>query len=644
MTLKPLLACLLASAALPASMPAAAQVPAGNSAPRPVPVVDTIPAAQDVAYSGTLLLDIDATDTERGIFRVTETIPARAGHLVLLFPKWLPGAHTPRGEIEKLAGLVIRANGKVVPWTRDTVDVTAFHIDVPQGAREVVAEFQFLSATKPDQGRIAVTPTMISLQPNSMSLYPAGHYTRQIPVRMTVKYPAGWTASSALPSRFTQTATGAVYSYQPTNYEILVDSPVLAGRYGKTFALSPRVDLAVYADDPKELNATPAQVDAHKRLVEQAVKTFGAQHYDRYTFLLSITDQLGGIGLEHHRSSENGVAPGYFIDWENSVARRNLLPHEYSHSWDGKFRRGADLWTPDYRTPMRDSLLWVYEGQTQFWGYVLQARSGIVSKQDTLDALAGIAATYDTAPARQWRNLLDTTNDPIISSRKPKGWTSWQRSEDYYNEGLMVWMEVDAMLRQQSGGARSIDDFARAFFGVRDGDYGELTYTFEDVVATLNGIQPYDWGAFLTRRLTETGQPAPVQGFAMNGYRLVYTDTPTGYFAKGERNGTNVTYSLGLSAGKDGAVTAVIWDSPAFKAGLDTSVQLVGVNGESYSGDRLKAAIAGAKGGKEPIRLLVKAGDRLRDVAIDYHGGARYPRFEKVGTGEGGLDRLLAPR
>jgi len=637
------LACLLASTVLGTA--ALAQVPTGNSAPQPVPIVDTIPAAQDVAYPGTLLLDIDATDTERGIFRVVETIPARAGHLVLLFPKWLPGAHTPRGEIEKLAGLVIRANGKVVPWTRDTVDVTAFHIDVPAGAKDVVAEFQFLSATKPDQGRIAMTPTMISLQPNSMSLYPAGYYTRQIPVRMTVKYPAGWTASSALPSNLRQTAAGALYSYQPTNYEILVDSPVLAGKYGKTFALSPRVDLAVYADDPKELAATPAQLDAHKRLVEQATRTFGAQHYDRYTFLLSITDQLGGIGLEHHRSSENGVRPGYFTEWDNSTASRNLLPHEYTHSWDGKFRRGADLWTPDYRTPMRDSLLWVYEGQTQFWGYVLQARSGIVSKQDTLDALAGIAAIYDGAPQPHWRNLLDTTNDPIISSRKPKGWTSWQRSEDYYNGGLVVWMEVDSMLRQMTGGRKSIDDFARAFFGIRDGDWGEVTYTFADVAATLNAIAPYDWADYLNHRLTETLPAAAVRGFEANGYKLVYTDTPTAYFSKGERSGaTNVSYSLGLAATKDGAISAVIWDSPAFKAGLDTAGQIVGVNGESYSGDRLKAAIAGAKGTREPIRLLVKTGERLRDVAIDYHGGARYPRFEKVGTGEGGLDRLLAPR
>ncbi|MFG6282623.1 peptidase M61 [Sphingomonas sp. S6] len=632
----------VATLLLSTAAPALAQVPAGNSAPQPVPFVDTIPEAQDTPYPGTILLNVDATNTEQGIFRVKETIPvAKAGPTALMFPKWLPGAHSPRGEIEKLAGLVIKANGRVIPWTRDMVDVFAFHIDVPQGARNLDVEFQFISATKGDQGRIVATPNMISLQPNSVSLYPAGYFTRQIPIQMTVKFPTGWTAAGAVPAK----ANGSTYVYDKTNYEILVDSPLLAGRYGKTWPLSERVNLNVFADDPKELAATPEQIDAHKRLVEQAEKTFGAHHYDHYEFLLSISDQLGGIGLEHHRSSENGVTPGYFTEWNASPGRRNLLPHEFTHSWDGKFRRGAELWTPDYRTPMRDKSLWVYEGQTQFWGYVLQARSGLVSKQDTLDAYAGIAGSYDLAPARQWRDLIDTTNDPVISARRPKGWTSWQRSEDYYNEGLMVWMEVDAMLRQKSGGTKSIDDFAKAFFGIRNGDWGEVTYTFDDVANTLNAIVPYDWASFLTKRLTETGQPAPVNGFAMNGYKLVYTAEPTKYFTNAEKSGgVNVTYSIGLSVAKDGEATAVIWDSPAFKAGLDVGTVIQAVNGTAYSGDVLKAAIVTAQTSKEPIKLLVKSGPRYREVAIDYHGGPRYPRLQKTGTGETGLDKLLMPR
>lgn len=628
------------TAMLPAILCAATPALAENSKPQPVPHVDRIPAAQDIPYPGTITLTIDATDTRQGIFRVKEVIPvAKAGPMVLLFPKWLPGNHWPSGQIEKLAGLKISAGGKPIAWKRDPVDVFAFHINVPEGVSAIDIDLQFASATASNQGRVVMTPNLLSLQWNSMSLYPAGYFTRQIPVQATVTYPTGWTAASALPS----TVNGPVYAYEPTNYEVLVDSPVVAGRYYKAFALSPRVTLDAFADNPAELVAKDDQVEAHKRLVDQAIKLFGAQHYDDYHFLFTISDELGGIGLEHHRSSENGVKPGYFTQWETSMPSRNLLPHEYVHSWDGKFRRGADLWTPDFRTPMRDSLLWVYEGQTQFWGYVLQARSGIVSKADTLDAYASIMANLDTAPARQWRPLIDTTNDPIIAARKPKGWTSWQRSEDYYNEGLLIWMEVDSILRKESKGKKSMDDFARAFFGINDGDWGQVTYTLDDVVSTLNSIVPYDWQAFLTTRITETGAPAPISGFAANGYKLVYTETPTAFFKANEkgRSNTDLSYSIGMVIGKAGEISAVTWDGPAFKAGLAVGRSITAVNGFAYTPEKLKEAITAAKGTTTPIELLVKHGDRIDRFAIDYHGGLRYPRLEKIGTGEGGLDRLL---
>lgn len=610
---------------------------AQNSAPQPAPYVDTIPEARDIAYPGTMLLDIDATDTQRGIFRVKQTIPvAKSGHMVLLYPKWLQGKHGPRGEIEKLTGLEISANGKPVAWKRDPVDVFAFHVDVPAGAKKLDLEFQFASATVPNQGRIVMTPAMMSLQFNSMSLYPAGYFVRRIPVQAKVKYPEGWSAASGLPSK----AVGSTYSYEKTNYEVLVDSPVLAGRYYRPFELSPRVTLDVFADSPEELEAKPEQIDAHKRLVEQAVKTMGSQQYDHYHFLLSISDELGGIGLEHHRSSENGVSPGYFTKWADGAGDRDLLPHEYTHSWDGKYRRGADQWAPDYRTPTRGSLLWVYEGQTQFWGYVFQTRSGLVSKADTLESYAAIMASLDNRKAREWRPMGDTTNDPVITARQPKGWVSWQRSEDYYNEGLLIWMEVDSILREQSKGTKSIDDFARAFFQGRDGDYGEVTYTFDDVVRTLNAIQPYDWRTLLDQRVNHVSERAPLSGFERNGYKLVYTEeankaTPKPF--------VDLAYSLGLTIGPKG-ISTVAWDSPAFNAGIDLGDEIVAVNGRSYTGDRLKTAVKDAKGSKEPIKLLLKSGDRYREVAIDYHGGLRYPHLVKTATGEAGLDKLLEPR
>ena len=631
---------LIASLLVTAAFPAVAQE---LSKPQPVPYTDTIPAPRDIPYPGTIKLDVDATDNVQGIFRVKETIPVSgAGPMTLLYPKWLPGAHNPRGEIEKLAGLIIRANGKRLDWTRDQVDVFAFHIDVPAGAKQLDVELQFLSATKSDQGRVVVSPNIMSVQFNSMSLYPAGYFTRQVPVALEVTYPDGWTAVSGLPAR----ANGATYTYEPTNYEVLVDSPVVAGRYYRQWALTPRIDMNMWADSDAEFAAVkPEYIEAFRHTAEQAVKTFGSQHFDHYEFLHTLSDTIGPIGLEHHRSTEINRPAGYFKGWDGGAPGRNVIPHEFTHSWNGKFRRGADLWTPNFDVPMRDSLLWVYEGQTQFWGYVLQARGGLVSKQDTLDGIALIAATYDTNRARDWRDLVDTTNDPIISSRKPKGWTSWQRSEDYYSEGMLVWLDVDSLLREKSGGKKSIDDFARAFFGVRDGDWGQLTYTFEDVAATLNGIVPWDWAGFLKKRLTEHAPGAPLDGLTRNGYKLVYQPTPPSFFTASEKNRkvVDLSYSIGLIV-KENEVNAVIWDAPAFKAGMTVGATMVAVDGATYSDDKLRAAVLAAKDRKEPIRLTVKKGDRVVDYTIDYHGGPRYPTLQKIGTGETGLDKLLTAR
>ncbi|MCW3836611.1 M61 family metallopeptidase [Sphingomonas canadensis] len=630
-------ATLFAALLLAPSLPALAQTQ--NSLPHPSEYDSRIPEARNTDYPGTMTLDIDATDVQRGIFRVKQAIPvAKAGHMVLLFPEWLPGNHAPRGQIEKLTGLKIRAGGKELAWRRDSVEVFAFHIDVPAGAKKLELEFQFVSATASNQGRIVMAPMMLNLQWQSMSLYPAGYFTRRIPVQATVRYPEGWTAVSALPAK----ASGATYSYQKTDYDTLVDSPVFAGRWYREWALSPDVDLNVFADDPKELEAKPEQIEKHRELVRQAQALFGAQHFDKYEFLLAISSELGGIGLEHHRSSENQVDPGYFTDWDAGPGERNLLPHEYTHSWAGKFRRPAGIWTPDFRTPMRGELLWAYEGLDQFWGYVLGSRSGLFSTQETLDALAAIAAGLDNRPARTWRPLADTGFDPVLSARRPKPWVSWQRSEDYYNEGLLIWLEADSILRAKSGGTKSMDDFARAFLGINDRDWGVVTFEMEDVARTLNAIVPYDWMTFLKQRTEGLSDRAPLAGLTGNGYRLVYTDEPTPWFKSNDkrRNQTDLSYSIGLVLGRGGAIASVTWDSPAFEAGLDLGDELIAVNGMAFTADRLKDAIRA----KEPVKLIVKSGDRIRELAIDYRGGLRYPRLEKIGEGEAGLDRLLAPR
>ena len=612
-----------------------------RSKPTALPVDDATPAPRDTPYPGTIRLEVDATDTTQRIYRVKETIPvAQAGRMTLLMPEWLPGNHAPRGQIEKLAGLTITANGQPVQWVRDPLDVYAFTIDVPQGATEIVVSFQFLSATQPNQGRVVITPKMLNLQWEQVSLYPAGYYTRQIPVQATVTYPAGWQAATALRGK----RTGDTVAYDVIDYEALQDSPVFAGEHFKAVDLGNNVTLNIVADDADELVYTPEQIAKHKRLVDEAGALFGSYHFDHYDFLLAITDEMGGIGLEHHRSSENQVEPGYFKKWSDGEALldRNLLPHEFTHSWDGKFRRPDLLWTPDFRTPMQDNLLWVYEGQTQFWGYVLGARSGLFTKQETLDAYAQIAAKLDTTVGRQWRPMEDTTHDPIISARRPKGWVSWQRSEDYYNEGLMIWLEADAIIRKQTRGAKGLDEFAKAFFGVKPGDWGELVYNRQDVINTLNGIAPYDWAGFFQTYVDSPTRETPKGGFTMGGYKLVYGDTPNAITkaAEGANKIVDQSYGIGLIVKNDGEISSVIWDSPAFKAGLLVGAKIVAVNGDEYSGDVFKAAIKA----KAPFQIILKKDKYYRTLSLDYSGGLRYPRLEKTGEGEGSLDKLLKPK
>ena len=631
---------LLASALIAA--PALAQ----RSMPQPLPIVDAVPAAKDVPFPGTLRLHVDTADTLHGVFKVEETIPVPpdlAGKkMALLFPKWLPGKHAPRGEIEKLAGLEIRAGGQLLRWQRDPVDVYAFWVEVPAGATALDVRFQFLSATDGPQGRIVVTQDMLNLQPNSVSLYPAGWFTRQIPVSLSVTWPQGWQAGSAMREA---SRDGSRVSYQTVDYETLVDSPFFAGRHFAKWDLGQNVTLNVVADDARFLKANDEQIGKHKALVTQAVKLFGTRQFDHYDLLLSLTEKMGGIGLEHHRSSENGVDTGYFTDWDRGPGRRNLLPHEFTHSWNGKHRRGADLVTPDFRTPMRNSMLWVYEGQTQFWGYVLQARSGLVKVEDTLDQLATIAATLDNRPARSWRSLDDTTNDPIITPRAPKGWLSFQRSEDYYTEGLLIWLEADAIIRRESGGARSLDDFARRFFGTGDGDWGVKPYDFASLVAELNAVQPYDWGSHLTRRLTEKADGAPLKGLELAGWKLVYTDKPSAAFTDANRRQVNLLFSGGLLLGLAGKVDQVLWNSAAYEAGLAVGDVLLAVNELPFSDDALRAAVTAAKGGATPIKLVVKTDDRVRTVEWAWTGGLRYPRLERIGAvKQTPLEMLLSPR
>jgi predicted metalloprotease with PDZ domain len=600
-------------------------------------------AASTTPYPGTITLAVDATNLSQRLFEVQQRIPVKAGAMTLLFPKWLPGNHADYGRVDKLAGLTITGNGQRIAWTRDPLDVFAFKLEVPAGVTTLDVAFQFLTPTDRDQGRVVMTPNMLNLQWNMVALYPAGYAASAITFAPSVKLPAGWQAATALEQ---QSRTGDVVAYKPVNFEVLVDSPMFAGRHSKVFDLDPGaktpVRLNVFADDPKYLEAKPDHVAAHRRLVDQMYKLYGAHHYDHYDFLFALSAQMSGIGLEHQRSSENGVSPKYFTSWDPKKGSTDLLAHEFNHSWDGKYRRGADLTTPHFNAPMQGSLLWVYEGQTQYWGSVITARAGLRTFDTARDALALVAASYtENRPGLSWRALQDTTNDPIIAKRTSKSYRSWQLSEDYYSGGQLIWLEVDARLREASHDRVSLDDFARRFFGMNNGEWTVNPYDFDEVVATLEALQPTgDWSTFLRDRLD--GRKPLTGGIEASGWKLVFKDTPNAYAKAAAADfggGGDFLYSLGLSMSKDNAVSDVRWDSPAFDAGIGPGMTAMAVNGRAYSTEVMEDAIKAAKENKQPIELLVKEFDLFRTIKLPYYGGLRYPHLERI---PGKPDRLAA--
>ena len=637
---------LIAAAVLCACIGGGQPAALASEGPSPLPYPAAVAAPRDVPYPDTLRVTVDATDITRHIFRVTEKIPVRGDTVTLLFPQWLPGHHSPVGRVDFVAGLKITAGNRAVEWTRDPVNVYAFHVAVPQSASVLDVSFQFLSGGDAGESRRVMTPEMLNLQWVSNVIYPAGYYVRQIPVEASVILPPEWEFATALE---TASTTGRMTTFKTTSLETLMDSPMFAGKHVKKIDLGAiggaPVRLNLFADRPEQLEAKPEQIEAHKNLVTQFDKLFASHHFNHYDILLALTERMGGIGLEHHQSSENGVGVGYFTEWDKNAGMRDLLPHEMTHSWNGKFRRPADLWTPNYNVPMRNSLLWVYEGQTQYWGYVLAARAGLLTKQQALDVFAMTAATYDHQIGREWKNLADTTNDPITGMRRARPSTSWQRSEDYYSEGMLVWLDADTLIRQLSGGKKSLDDFAKAFFGIRDGNFTPATYGFRDVVNTLNAVQPYDWTKFLRTRL-DTHLGAPLDGIKRSGYTLVYKDKPSDYDkdAQAQAKSTSLAFSLGLSIGREGRIGNVRWNGPAHNAGLTPGTQLIAVNGTAYDGDRLKEAITAAQKSKAPLELLVKNGDNYTTVKIDYRDGLRYPQLERDEKAPALLDQILAAR
>lgn len=627
-----------------------------NSAgPQPVPLPPPVAAPSDIPYPGTITLSVDLTNVNDRVLMVRETIPVKPGEMTLLYPQWLPGNHSPSNVVENLAGLVLTANGKRIPWVRDRVNMWAFHIDVPQGAATLDLSFQYLAPIKPQQGRISTK--FADLTWNSVLIYPAGYFSRRIQFAPELRLPEGWKFASALEIK---SQSGDTVQFKDVPLNTLIDSPLYAGVNYKRVDISSGPDnpvyLDVFADKPEQLEITPEELQYHKNLVIQAQKLFHSHHYDHYDFLFSLSDTVGGKGLEHHQSSEDGTRANYFTDWAAGVAGRALLPHEYTHSWNGKFRRPDDLWTANFNVPMRNDLLWVYEGLTDYYGNVLAARSGMRTPEQARDEIAQIAASFEVSPGRTWRSLDDTTNQPIISAHfmMPESWPSWQRSYDYYPESDLVWLDADTKIRELSHGQKSLDDFAKLFFGINNGSYVTVTYNLDDLVKALNTVQPYDWAGFFRTRVYKVEPQVPEDGITRGGYRLVYNDTEPEWMRHMDHSrGTSFATSVGFTVrtggdssdegGGNGSITEVTWDGPAFKAGMTPEMQIQAVNGEAFSIENLRSAILSAEKNGTPIKLLLKRGKEFTSATLDYHGGLRYPHLERVEGKPDLLDDVLAP-
>ena len=583
---------------------------------------------------------VDLRDAPRYVFHAQILLPVKPGPMTLVYPKWIPGDHSPIGPIQDLTGLKMTADGKEVAWRRDDVDMYAFHLEVPAGAKRLEIKLDYLSPAEVTGSREhpSATAQLAVLNWYLVTLYPQGSRSDDLTYQASLRLPAGWKYGTALP--VSKEAAGEI-EFAPATLTTLIDSPVITGAFFRDIDLSPgqkpQHTLHVAADGPTALEPGAPEVQHLRQLIAEDYALFGARHYRRYDFLLALTDRMPADGVEHHESSDNRTPEGLFLDPDIRETQMDLLAHEYTHSWNGKYRRPTGLATPDYQTPMKGDLLWVYEGLTQYYGQVLSARAGFWTPERFRESLAATAAYLNNRPGRTWRDLQDTAVAAQLLYGLPPAGSSWRRGVDYYDESTLIWLEADAIIRRESKGKKSLDDFCRKFYGGESSGPKVAPYTFEDVVSGMNEIAAYDWRTFFEERLNSHGPGAPLGGLENSGWKLVFSDVMNEH-ERGDEGGdftVDAQFSLGLlvhtPGGPDGGqILDVIPGSPADRAGLAPGMQLVAVDGRKWSPDLLRDAIRRARDSKEPIELLAENGEYFRTYRIDYHGGERYPHLEMI--------------
>ena len=588
--------------------------------------------------SQTIHLHVDLSDAPRNIYHARLQVPAHPGEMSLVFPKWIPGNHRPSGPIGALTGVRMEAAGHELAWERDAIDMYEFHVNVPSGINQIEVSLDAItSQDSAGGGGPAASSNLLDLNWNSVVLYPKGTRSDDVTFAASITLPAGWTFGTALP---VARQAGSAVEFEPVSLTTLVDSPLIAGIHYKQIALSeagesPSHVMDMVADNDTDLAMTPQDLAAYKKLVAETGALFGARHYRQYHFLLTLSDQVGGHGLEHHESNDSVVGERMFLDPDVRLLYADLLPHEFSHSWNGKYRRPQGLATPNYQEPMIADLLWVYEGLTQYLGTLLAERSGIWSAEQYREALAETAAALDHRAGRSWRPLEDTARSVQTLRMLGAQWQSWRRGLDYYPEGQLIWIEVDAIIREQTHGQRSLDDFCKRFHGGKDSPPKVLPYTFDRLVQNLNEIAAYDWAKLLRERVGATSTHAPLGGIERGGWRVVYNERPNVFIAAEEKLSkplkySDFSYSLGFVILENGKLADVLVGSPAYKSGLGPRMTVLAVNGKKWSPELMHAALKTAQRDSRPIELLVENAEFFKTFMIDYHDGDRNPHLERT--------------
>ena len=603
-------------------------------------------------HASPIQLTVNATDVARAIFWASQTmsVAQHDGQIALTLAKWLPAYHAPRGAIDRLAGLDFRADGTPCRWQRDPDNPYRIVVDLPDGAKQLDITHQSLSPTQSNQGRIMVSDEILRFHWEECLLYPADLPIDEIMIAPVLHVPSGWEWACALDCAEEAAPEKAELRFDPVSVRTLVDSPVLAGIHARREKLDDDIELLIVADRADQLPQGSEELACHQRLIAEADALFGRRPFGKYTFLMACSDQIGRMGLEHESCSEEGVRATYFSNWQSSTTERDLLPHEYTHAWVGKYRVPAGNYQSDF-SHMTDELMWVYEGLTQYYGHVLAARCGLISPQLTREAFALIFTTYDERPGRSWRPLGDTDNDPIFTAREAQPWQSWQRSEDYYSEGLLMWLEADVLIREGSGGQRSLDDLMRQFFAPPEGEgqgqrLAQKPYVRADLIAALHELHQHDWEGFFAARVDRIAPHAPYAGIERGGYQLVWQDRPSGWLSDDQTHHSyfDFSYSLGLKMGLSAKVIDVLWDGPAFKAGIVKGMTILSVGGISYSHAAMQDAIDACGDGGGTVELVVKRLDSVKTLTLECPTGQRYPSLAPAGEAPRILDDILTSR